>query len=68
MPIRLVAKGGVQIHDFVKKLTPVAPVEFDIPREATKTGTLTLEWTLPPGLGGNGRGNHVAGVWLIRKK
>jgi hypothetical protein len=67
VPMRLVANGGVQIHDFVKKPFPVAPLEFDIPQEATKGGTLMLEWTRPPGLGGNGRGNQVAEVWLMRK-
>jgi hypothetical protein len=67
VPVRLVANGGIQIHDYVKKPAPVAPLEFDIPREATKDGTLLLEWTRPPGLGGNGRGNQVAEVWLIRK-
>jgi hypothetical protein len=41
-------------------------VEFDIPQQATATGTLTLEWTRTPGLGGNGRGTAVSEVWLIK--
>ncbi len=66
MPIRLVANGSVEIHGFMAKPSPVAPVEFDIPREATRGGALTLEWTRPAGLGGNGRGSQVSEVWLIR--
>ena len=30
------------------------------------TGTLTLEWTRTPGLGGNGRGTAVSEVWLMK--
>jgi hypothetical protein len=36
------------------------------PAEATRGGKLTLEWTRPPGLGGNGRGCDVAEVWLTK--
>ena len=32
----------------------------------TATGTLTLEWSRVPGLGGNGRGTAVSEVWLIK--
>jgi len=64
--IGLVANGGVKIHDYIDKVSPIAPVEFDIPQEATKDGTLSLEWTRPPGLGGAGRGSQVSEVWLIR--
>jgi hypothetical protein len=46
---------------------PVRPLEFDIPREATATGELTLSWSREPGLGGNGRGSQVSEIWLIRK-
>ena len=42
------------------------PVEFDIPQQATASGTLTLEWTRTPGLGGNGRGTAVSEVGLIK--
>ncbi len=66
--IRLFANGKTQIHDYVNKqsLPPVA--EFEIPREATKTGTLTLEWTRPEGRGGAGGGNQVSEVWLVREQ
>ena len=66
-PIRLVAGGQYEIHPFREKPAPVAPLEFDIPRAATASGELTLEWTKPAGGGGNGRGVQVSEVWLIRK-
>jgi hypothetical protein len=65
--IRLVANGGIEIHPLIAKPQPVAPLEFDIPKEATAKGELVLAWYREPGLGGNGRGCQVAEVWLIRK-
>ncbi len=65
--MRLVANGSTQIHDFIDKPNPIAPLEFDIPQAAVKDGTLLLEWTRPPGLGGGGRGSQVAEVWLMRR-
>ena len=65
--IRLVANGNTEIHPLIAKPAPVAPVEFDIPQSATEKGTLDLSWYREPGLGGNGRGNQVSEVWLIRK-
>jgi hypothetical protein len=66
VPIRLVANGSTEIHPMMKKPSPPAPLEFAIPREATKSGTLKLAWTRPAGLGGNGRGCQVSEVWLMR--
>jgi glycosyl hydrolase family 20 len=65
--LRLVANGSVEIHPFIQKTLPYRPVEFDIPREATRGGELNLAWTREPGQGGNGRGCQVSEVWLIRK-
>jgi hypothetical protein len=65
--LKLVANGKYQIHDFRAKPMPQAPLEFDIPKEATSGGDLTLEWSRPAGLGGAGRGTQVCEVWLIRK-
>lgn len=45
----------------------VEPVEFDIPRELTFGGELTLRWSKPKGMGGNGRGCQIAEVWLMRR-
>jgi glycosyl hydrolase family 20 len=65
--IRLVANGSIEIHPLMEKPNPIAPVEFDIPQQATEKGTLDLEWSREAGAGGNGRGCQVAEVWLIRK-
>jgi hypothetical protein len=65
--IRLLANDRIEIHPFLKKEFPPRPREFDIPREATASGNLSLKWFGTPGLGGNGRGNQVAEVWLIRQ-
>lgn len=66
-PIRLEADGRFEIHPFQPKNLDFTPVEFVIPREATADGALTLRFTRPPGLGGNGRGVQVAEVWLLRE-
>jgi hypothetical protein len=66
VPIRMVANGSVEIHPFRDKPNPVVPLDFDIPGETTRSGTLVLEWTRTPGLGGAGRGAQVAEVWLMR--
>ena len=65
--IRLVCEGGPEVHPFIAKPQPPAPLEFDIPAEATAGGELTLAWTREPALGGNGRGAQVAEVWLLKK-
>jgi hypothetical protein len=61
------AANGVEVHPLMAKPAPVRPVEFDIPKQATEKGALELTWTREPGLGGNGRGNAVSEIWLIRK-
>lgn len=65
--LRLVADGKHTVHDYMAKPVPVAPVQFDVPRAATSDGQLVLEWNQTPGIGGAGRGNQIAEVWLIRK-
>ena len=65
--IRLVADGQYEIHDYLPKPKPMAPMKFDVPREATRDGHLVLEWNQTPGIGGSGRGMQVGEVWLIRK-
>jgi hypothetical protein len=56
------------VHPLMAKPWPPRPLEFDIPREATETGALTLIWHRELGLGGDGRGCEVAEVWLIKKQ
>jgi hypothetical protein len=65
--IRLEAGGGVEVHPFIGKPYPIQPVEFPIPPQATAKGELDLAWYREPGQGGNGRGNQVAEVWLIKQ-
>ena len=66
--IRLVANDKYEVHPPMTKPSPVTPVEFDVPVEATRGGELTLTFSGPPGIGGGGRGNQIAEVWLMRKK
>jgi hypothetical protein len=63
--LRLTA-NSIEVHPFRDKGPAPDPVEFEISQQATATGTLTLEWTRTPGLGGNGRGTQVSEVWLIK--
>jgi len=65
--IRLVAGDRWEVHGFMEKPTPLRPLEFDIPHEATENGELDLAWFGEPGLGGNGRGCQVSEVWLIKR-
>ncbi len=66
--LRLVADGRYEIHPWMTRPSPAAPLEFDIPQEATADSNLELSFTGEPGLGGNGRGTDIAEIWLIRKK
>jgi Glycosyl hydrolase family 20, domain 2 len=69
--MRLVAQGAandkIEIHPLIAKPNPIAPIEFEIPKAATQSGELNLSWTREAALGGNGRGNQVAEVWLIKE-
>ena len=60
--MELWADGRHRIHGPLPQPDPIWPVEFDVPAEATKDGTLDLEWRLV-----SGRGCQVAEVWLIKK-
>jgi hypothetical protein len=67
-PIRCVANDGLEVHPYITKNRPIGPVEFDIPREATKSGALHLSWYGPQGIGGNGRNCQVSEIWLMKRK
>jgi len=58
---------GIEIHPEMPKPSPMAPVEFDVPREATRDGSLTLGCSGAAGRGGPGRGCQIAEVWLLRR-
>jgi hypothetical protein len=66
--IRLDCNDKYPVHPLIDQPWPPKPLEFDIPREATQSGSLTLSWHRELGLGGNGRGCQVAEVWLMKKK
>jgi hypothetical protein len=65
--IKLVANDKYEIHPPIKKDSPIKPVEFDVPVDATRGGELTLTFSAPLGMGSAGRGNQIAEVWLMRK-
>jgi len=65
--LRLVADESTEVHPFLLKPRDMKPVEFDVPRDATRTGVLNLSWYAEPGRGGNGRGCQVSEVWLIKR-
>jgi hypothetical protein len=65
--IRLVANDAIEVHPLLLKPREMTPLEFELPAEATRSGTLGLSWHVEPGRGGNGRGCQVAEVWLIKK-
>jgi hypothetical protein len=74
VPVRLVASSvstdkdtrEIEVHPFISKPQPVAPIEVAIPIEATASGELTLSWHCDPKRGGAGRGCQIAEVWLIK--
>ncbi|MCA9074946.1 MAG: hypothetical protein KDA93_07935 [Planctomycetaceae bacterium] len=49
------------IHGPVPQPNPIWPVSYHLPRAATQSGTLDVEWNLV-----DGRGCMVAEVWLIK--
>jgi hypothetical protein len=67
LKIRLVANDQYEIHPLMAKPSPVKPIEFDVPAQATASGELNLTWNIEPGRGGNGRGRQVSEIWLIKK-
>jgi len=64
--LQLVADEAHEVHPWRAKGTEPTPLEFDVPYEATRDGTLTLTWRQQPGAGSAGRGTQVAEVWLVR--
>jgi len=64
--IRLEANDGIEIHPLIFKPSPRGPMEFDVPKEATQGGELTLTWHREQGQGGSGTGCEVSEIWLIK--
>lgn len=65
--IRLMANDSIQIHPYLARPKPVAPLEFALPQSATREGKLKLSWFGKPGLGGNGRTCQISEVWLLKE-
>ena len=51
--------GGILVHQPLRGPDPPEVLRFEIPPEATSSGTLHLKWTCA-----EGRGCQVAEVWL----
>jgi hypothetical protein len=58
---------GIEIHPFILKAAPRAPMEFEVPPEATQSGELVLRWYREPGVGHAGRGCEISEIWLTKK-
>jgi len=64
--VRLEANDGIEVHPFILKKKPRMPMEFDIPKEATKQGKLILRWYREPGHVRSGTGCDISEIWLIK--
>jgi hypothetical protein len=64
--IRLTTGEGLEVHPLISKPVPFKPLEFPIPKNATRGGNLTLKWFGESELGGNGRTCQVSEVWLLK--
>jgi hypothetical protein len=62
--IKLIANEKFTVHDWIQKPNTMQPVEFPIPAEATRSGTLTLRWFLDQGQGGFNGSIDIAEVFL----
>ena len=60
--IDLIADDQYLIHGPQRPQYPLWPTEYEIPKAATKDGSVELKWRLV-----EGRGTQVAEVWLIKK-
>ncbi len=70
--IRLVADDPItddviEIHPFILKVFPPAPLEFEIPPAAIRRGELTLSLWREPGLGGLGAGHEISEIWIMKQ-
>jgi hypothetical protein len=65
--VRLTANESIEVHPLLLKPRDMKPLEFDVPREATRNGVMNLSWHAEQPGRGNGRGCQVSEVWLIKK-
>ncbi|HEX4228640.1 MAG TPA: hypothetical protein VHZ07_08210 [Bryobacteraceae bacterium] len=64
---KLLANDKFQIHPYLAPPRPIRALDFDVPVEATRSGKLTLRWSLEPGTAGFASSVAVAEVLLIRE-
>jgi hypothetical protein len=64
---KLTANETIEIHPYMARPTPVQALDFDVPADATRSGILTLRWSLEPGTAGFASSVAVAEVMLMRK-
>jgi hypothetical protein len=62
--IKLVANEKFEVHGWIQKPATMQPVEYPIPAEATRSGTLTLRWYLDQGQGGFNGSIDIAEIFL----
>lgn len=60
--VKLTTEDESLIHDYVK-IGEQPIYEFDIPKNATKSGSVTFVWTAAEGE----RGSQVAEIWIIKQ-
>jgi hypothetical protein len=65
--IRLMANEKIEVTGWISKPAKMGPVDFPIPLEATKAGTLTLQWFLAQGQDGFNGSVDIAEVFLMRR-
>jgi len=65
--IRLTTDDGFEIHPFLSRPIPAAPLEFPVPPAATADGELGLELNREITAQGNGRGAQIAEIWLLKE-
>ncbi|MDR3706983.1 MAG: hypothetical protein P4L33_01685 [Capsulimonadaceae bacterium] len=67
-PFRLIANDEIEIHPWISRPRQIQRLEFEIPKAAVASGTLTLRWYLQPGGGSFDSSMAISEVLLIRKE
>jgi len=65
--LRLTTDDGREIHPFLDRPIPNAPLEFAVPPASTADGELELILNRKSSDHGNGRGTQLAEIWLLKE-